>query len=88
LDKVHLCKGLVASGLLDIEDGDDIFVVEVPQQLHLTQGSQTEHGVVKGSDLLDRNLLPTGLVQRRAIRERSAYRIENTEAVYSMAIYH
>jgi hypothetical protein len=42
-------------------------VVEVPQQLHLTQRPQTEHGVVEGCDLLDGDLLARRLVQRRAV---------------------
>lgn len=43
-------------------------MVEITQQFHLTQSPQTEHGVVKGNDLLDRNLLARGFVNRRANR--------------------
>jgi hypothetical protein len=57
LNEVDLVEAVIASRLLDIEDGDDVFVVEIAQQLHLSQGSQTEHGVVEGGDLLDGNLL-------------------------------
>ena len=39
-----------------------IFVVEVLQQLDLSQGPQTEHGVVKGGNLFDGDLLACGLV--------------------------
>ena len=78
LDEIHLCKGLVASGLLDIKDGDNIFMVEIPQQLHLTQSSKAEHGVVEWSDLLDRNLLSAGFVKRRA-RERGRVNIRGNK---------
>lgn len=57
LDKVDLVEAIIASRLLDVENRDDVFVVEIAQQLHLSQGSQTEHGVVEGGDLLDGNLL-------------------------------
>lgn len=67
LDEVDLSEGLVVSRLLDVENGNDVLVVEVPKQLHLTQRPQTEHGVVEGRDLLDGDLLARGLVQRRAV---------------------
>lgn len=57
LNEVDLVKAVIASRLLDVKDGDDVFVVEIAQQLHLSQGSQTEHGVVEGGDFLDGNLL-------------------------------
>lgn len=66
LDKVDLVEAIVASRLLDIKNGDDVFVVEVTQQLHLSQSSQTEHGVVEGGNLLDGHLLPGRLVNGRA----------------------
>lgn len=66
LDKVDLVEAIVASRLLDIKNGDNVFVVEVAQQLHLSQGSQTEHGVVEGGNLLDGHLLPGRLVNGRA----------------------
>jgi len=37
-------------------------MVEVSEKLHLSQSSQTKHGVVEGSDLLDGDLLPRWLV--------------------------
>jgi hypothetical protein len=57
LDQVDLSECLVVSRLLDVEDGNDVLVVEVSEQLHLSQCSQTEHGVVKGCNLLDGDLL-------------------------------
>lgn len=66
LDEVDLGEGFVVSRLLDVENGNDVLVVEVAEQLHLAQRSQTEHGVVKGRDLLDGDLLARRLVERRA----------------------
>ena len=57
LDQIHLGEALVVPGLLDVENGDNVLVVEVAEQLHLSQCSQAEHGVVKGCDLLDGDLL-------------------------------
>lgn len=57
LNEVHLGKGLVVSRLLNVENGNDILVVEVSQQLHLAQRPQTEHGVVERRNFLDRDLL-------------------------------
>jgi hypothetical protein len=62
LDEIDLVEGLVVSWLLDIQNGDDILVVEIPQKLHFSKSSKTEHGVVEGGDLLDGNLLARGLV--------------------------
>ena len=69
LDEVDLGECLVVARLLDVEDRDDVLVVEVPQQLHLSQCSQTEHGVVEWCNLLDSHLLAGRLVQRRADRQ-------------------
>ena len=57
LDQIDLGESLVIPRLLDVENGDDVLVVEVPQELHLSQCPQTEHGMVKWCDLLDGNLL-------------------------------
>lgn len=57
LDEINLVKGIIASWFLNIENRDDVFMVEVPKQLHLAQRPQAEHGVVEGGDLLDGDLL-------------------------------
>lgn len=62
LNQVHLVESLVVTGSLDIQNGDNVLVVEVAQQLHLTQRPQAEHGVVKGGDLFDGDLLARWLV--------------------------
>jgi len=67
LDEVHLSECLVVAGLLDIKDRDDVLVVEVSQQLHLSQCSQTEHGMIERRDLLDGDLLTGRLVQRGTV---------------------
>jgi hypothetical protein len=69
LDEIDLSECFIAPWLLDVKNRDDVFVVEVPEQLHLTQGSQAEHGVVEGGDLLDSNLLSGGFMECRAISE-------------------
>lgn len=66
LDKVDLVEGLVTPGLLNVEDRDDVFMVEVPQKLHLSQSPETEHGVVERRDLLDCDLLAGRFVDGRA----------------------
>lgn len=40
----------------DVEDGDDVLVVKVAEELDLAQGAETEHGVVEGGDALDGDL--------------------------------
>lgn len=42
-------------------------MVEVAQELHLSESSQAKHGVVEGSNFLDGDLLARGLVYRRAV---------------------
>lgn len=40
-------------------------MVEVPQELHLSKGTETEHGVIEGGDLLNGNFLARRLVESR-----------------------
>lgn len=62
LNQVHLVEALVVTGSLDIQNGDDVLVVKIAQELHLTQCPQAEHGVVEGGNLFDGNLLAGRLV--------------------------
>ena len=57
LNEVDLGERLIISRLLDVKNRDDILVVEVSEELHLTKCTQAEHGVIKRSDLLDGDLL-------------------------------
>ena len=57
LNEVHFGECLVVSGLLNVENGNDVLMVEVSKELHLSQGSQTKHGVIEGSDLFDGHFL-------------------------------
>ena len=57
LNQIDFGEGIVVARLLDVEDGDDVFVFEVAEEFHLAQSSQTEHGVVEGSDFLDGDFL-------------------------------
>lgn len=68
MNEIYFIERIIAAGSLDIQDGDDVFVVEIAQQLHFTQGPQTEHRVVEGDDLLDRDLLAGRLVDCRTRR--------------------
>lgn len=62
LDQIDLAKRLQASRLLYIKNRNDVLMVKVAEQLHLSQRSQAEHGVVERCDLLDRDLLTRRLV--------------------------
>ena len=64
LNQVHLCKALKVSRTNHVEDGDDVLVLKVPQQLDLAQRAQAEHAVVKGRDALDRHARLGGVVNR------------------------
>lgn len=67
LNQVHLVEPLVVTGSLDIQNGDNVLVVKVAQQLHLAQRPQAEHGVVKGCNLFDGDLLARWLVNGGAV---------------------
>lgn len=67
LNQVHLVEALVVTRSLDIQNGDDVLVVKVAQQLHLAQCPQAEHGVVEGGNLFDGNLLAGRLVNGGAV---------------------
>ena len=67
LDEIDLLEVVDAGGAEDVEDGDDVLVVKVAEELDLAEGAETEHGVVEGGDLLDGDLLARRLVQRRAV---------------------
>lgn len=62
LNQIHFIESLIIAGSLDIQDGDNVLVVEIAQQLHFTECAQTKHGVVEWSNLLDRDLLARWLV--------------------------
>lgn len=67
LNQVHLGETFVVPGLLDVENRDDVLVIEVSKQLHLTQRAQTEHAVIERRNLLDRDFLAGGFVESRAL---------------------
>ena len=66
LDEVYFFKVLEGRRAENVEDGDDVLVVKVPEQPDLSEGAQTKHGVVKGGDTLDGDLSLRGEVHRRA----------------------
>ena len=56
LHEIDVSEQLEAGRLEDVEDGDDVFVAKVAEQLDLAEGAETEHGVVEGGDALDGDL--------------------------------
>ena len=52
LHEIDVSELLEAGRLEDVEDGDDIFVAKVAEQLDLAECAQTEHGVVERCDAL------------------------------------
>lgn len=62
LNEVDFVESLVVAGFLNVENRDDVLVIEIPQKLHLSQGSQAEHGVIERRDLLDGDFLARRLV--------------------------
>ena len=68
LNEINLGKALVVPWLLNVQYWNDILMVEVSQKFHLSQGSQTEHRMIKRSDLLDCDLLPRGFMKRWTAR--------------------
>ena len=55
LHEVNLFEVIETGGSQNVENGDDVLVMEVAQQLYLAQCPQAEHRVIKGGDTLDRN---------------------------------
>lgn len=47
LDQIHLVEGLQVCRTNDIKDGDDVLVAEMAEKLNFTEGSETEHRVIK-----------------------------------------
>jgi hypothetical protein len=56
LDEIDVPKVVEGGGAEDVEDGDDVLVVEVAEELDLPESAEGEHGVVKGRDALDGDL--------------------------------
>jgi hypothetical protein len=66
LNKIHLLELLKVRIAYEFEYGDDVFMTEMPQQLDLAESSETEHGVIEGTDFLDRYASFGGYVCRGA----------------------
>lgn len=56
LNQIHLLKIVEARRPQDVEDGDNVLMTKVAQELNLSQRSQTEHRVVKRRNTLYRDL--------------------------------
>lgn len=66
LNEIDFIETIIASRFLNVENGNDVFVIEVAQKFHLSQSSQAEHGVIERCDLLDCHLLAGRLMYRGA----------------------
>lgn len=56
LDEVDLLELLETGRTQDVEDGDDILVMKVTEELDLAEGAEAEHGVIEGCYALDGDL--------------------------------
>lgn len=55
LDKVNLGELVYTTGLEDIKDGDDVFVMKVSEEFYFTESPETKHSMVEGGDAFDSN---------------------------------
>ena len=53
LYEIDLLEAVEVRRAEDIEDRDDVFMVEMAEELDLAEGAKTEHGVVKGGYTFD-----------------------------------
>lgn len=67
LDEVDFLEELEGGGLEDVEDGDDVLVAKVAEELDLAESAKTEHVEVEGGDALDGDLALGGDVDGRAV---------------------
>ena len=67
LNEVHFTEFFERRRVKDVEDGDDVFVVEVTEEFDFAEGAEAEHCMVEGRNALDRNLSPGRYVHRRTI---------------------
>jgi hypothetical protein len=65
LDQVDLVELVDRGWPEDVEDGDDILVVKMAEELYLAEGAETEHGVVEGGDTFNGDLALSGDMDRR-----------------------
>ena len=63
LNEVDLLEVVETRRTEDIENGDDVLVMKVAEELDFAEGAEAEEGVLEGEDLLDRDLSVGGLVE-------------------------
>lgn len=63
IDLFELVEGWWAE---NVEDGNDVLVMKVPEEFDLAQSTETKHGMVKGGDTLDSDFALGREVHRRA----------------------
>ena len=62
LNEIDLLKQFERRRLEYVEDGYDVLVAEVAEELDFAKGAETEHGMVERSDALDGDLPLRGYV--------------------------
>ena len=70
LHEVDLLEIIETGRSQNVENRDDVFVMEVPQQFYLAQRSQAEHRVIKWGDTLDCDLSLGGYVYGGTVHDR------------------
>lgn len=65
LDQIDLVKLVYTGRPEDVEDGDDVLVVKVAEDLYLAEGAEAVHRVVEGRDALNGDLALRGVVHGR-----------------------
>lgn len=56
LHKIYFCEICDAWRLENVEDCDDIFMAKVTEEFDFAKSTQTKHGMIKRSNLLDSDI--------------------------------
>lgn len=76
LNQINFVKPIICIRFDNVENTDDVFVIEMSQKLNLSQCSEAEHGVIKGSDALDGDPGRSRDMNGGAVKSSSAARSE------------
>jgi len=82
LDEIDFGETRVVAWFLDVENGNDVLVVEVAEELHFAESAQAEHGVIEGGDLFDCDFLARGLVESRAVVCKHLHQMTARRGIY------
>lgn len=56
LHEINFLELLKARRAQNVQDGDDVLVMKMPEELDLAEGAKAEHGVIEGRYALDGDL--------------------------------